>query len=90
MKTVPPLLSLALLKKNNNVPLFIPVGCTDVLQECDTVVNKPFKKSVQGGYLDHMQGLFDEHKRSGSYSKFFTPKLTMGALKPAMGARAVG
>ena len=37
---------LELLKKHHIVPLFVPAGCTDIIQECDTVVNKPFKNGV--------------------------------------------
>lgn len=73
---------LALLKKHNIVPLFVPAGCTDIMQECDTVVNKPFKNGVRNGYRDHMEELFQEHCRSGKDATLFAPKLTMGALKP--------
>ena len=73
---------LELLKKHRIVPLFIPAGCTDIMQECDTVVNKPFKNGVRNGYRDHMEEMFQEHLRNGKDPTLFAPKLTMGALKP--------
>ena len=73
---------LALLAKNNIVPLFVPAGCTDVMQECDTVVNKPFKNGVRNGYRDHMDSLFQKHLSDGLDAAHFAPKLTMGAMKP--------
>lgn len=73
---------LELLKKHHIVPLFVPAGCTDIIQECDTVVNKPFKNGVRNGYRDHMEELFQAHLRGGQPAVLFAPKLTMGALKP--------
>ena len=73
---------LDLMKKHNIVPLFVPAGCTDMMQECDTVVNKPFKNGVRNGYRDHMEELFQAHLRGGQPAVLFAPKLTMGALKP--------
>ena len=73
---------LALLTNNNIVPSFVPAGFTDVMQECDTVVNKPFKNGVRNGYRDHMDSLFQKHLSDGLDAAHFAPKLTMGALKP--------
>ena len=49
---------LEVLRAHNILPLFVPAGCTDVMQECDTVVNKPFKNAVKTGYRDHLDRLF--------------------------------
>lgn len=73
---------LEILKKHKIVPLFVPAGCTDIMQECDTVVNKPFKNGVRNEYRDHMDQLFQAHLRNGQGATAFAPKLTMGALKP--------
>lgn len=73
---------LALMRNNNIVPLFVPAGCTDLMQECDTVVNKPFKNGVRNAYRDHMDGLLAKHRAEGGAANTFNPKLTMGALKP--------
>ena len=72
----------ALMKQHNIYPLFVPAGCTDIIQECDVVVNKPFKNAVRQGYSEHISNLFRIHKESGALSTDFSPKLTMGALKP--------
>ena len=73
---------LELLKKHGIVPLFVPAGCTDIMQKCDTVVNKPFKNGVRNCHRDHMEELFQEHLRNGKDPTLFAPKLTMSALKP--------
>ena len=39
---------LAFMKANNLLSLYIPAGCTDVMQTCDTVANKPFKVKAEG------------------------------------------
>ena len=73
---------LEVLKAHNILPLFVPAGCTDVMQECDTVVNKPFKNAVKTGYRDHLDRLFQIFIDGGNNSAFWQPKLTLGALKP--------
>ena len=73
---------LALMRENNILPLFVPAGCTDVMQECDTVVNKPFKNGVRESYRDHMDALLNQHRLSGNPASTFNTRLTMSALKP--------
>lgn len=73
---------LQLLRKHNIHPLFVPAGCTDIMQECDVVINKPFKNAVRKGFRDHMDDLFRIHRVKGLPTTEFSPKLTMGALKP--------
>ena len=73
---------LQFLKDNFICPLFVPAGCTDVIQECDVVVNKPFKNAVRSAFRDHLNALFQAHLAKGLPSTEFSPKLTMGALKP--------
>ena len=72
------------LRENYIYPLFVPAGCTDVIQECDSdvVVNKPFKTAVRSAFRDHLDKLFQVHKDKGLPLIEFSPKLTMGALKP--------
>lgn len=70
------------LKVNCIAPLFVPAGCTDVMQECDVVVNKPFKNAVRAAFRDHLDTLFRIHLAEGKPPIEFSPKLTMGALKP--------
>lgn len=73
---------LQFLRENKIYPLFVPAGCTDVIQECDVVVNKPFKNAVCAAFRDHLDGLFQLHKQKCLPLTEFSPKLTMGALKP--------
>lgn len=73
---------LEFLRKNYIYPLFVPAGCTDIMQECDVVVNKPFKNALRKGYRDHIDNLFRIHRESGAPATEFSPKLTMGALRP--------
>jgi hypothetical protein len=64
------------------MPLFVPAGCTDQLQECDTVLNKPFKQGVKAAFRDHLHHAFTEHVNAGHEPNLWAPKLTTGALKP--------
>ena len=73
---------LQFLRENRIYPLFVPAGCTDVIQECDVVVNKPFKNAVRAAFRDHLDGLFRVHKQKGLPLTEFPPKLIMGTLKP--------
>ena len=73
---------LAYLKANFICPLYVPAGCTDIIQECDVVVNKPFKNAVRGAFRDHLDTLFQTHLAAGRPPTDFAPKLTVGTLKP--------
>jgi DDE superfamily endonuclease len=70
---------LKLLKKHNIAVVFIPARCTDVLQECDTVVNKPFKSGLKVAFRDFLHKDLDSFRGDKSQ---WTIKLTMGMLKP--------
>ena len=52
------------------------------MQECDTVVNKPFKHAVKLGYKNNLDGLFQIFLDGGHNAALWQPKLTLGALKP--------
>ena len=73
---------LEFMRQNNIYPLYVPAGCKDILQECDVVINKPFKNALRKGYRDHIDNLFRIHRESGAPATEFSPKLTMGALRP--------
>jgi hypothetical protein len=75
---------LSLLATNNIVTLFVPAGCTDVLQECDTVINRPFKVGMKAAFRDYLHKNYNEF-RSGNPSEDVSewkPPLTVGAMKP--------
>jgi hypothetical protein len=70
----------------------VPGKCTDVLQECDTVINKPFKSGCKDGFTAYVQSLFTTHMekcRANTISDAdavgsFRPALTVGKLKPVL------
>ena len=73
---------LELLRLHNIAPLFVPAGCTDVMQECDTVLNKPFKCKVRDAFRNYMDDKFQKHIDAGLDPALWEPKLTLGNLKP--------
>ena len=75
---------LEFMKENNLLSLYIPAGCTDVMQTCDTVANKPFKAGVKSAFRDYLYveynkwiALNPDKETRGQWN----PKLTQGALK---------
>ena len=37
------------------VPVYVPAGCTSLIQPLDVVYNAPFKKKVEASAMKHMQ-----------------------------------
>jgi hypothetical protein len=71
------------LNAHNIATVFVPAGCTDLLQECDTVVNKPFKDALKKAFTAHMHSELSKHLSSeGSNPTNFKPDLSMSKLKP--------
>lgn len=80
--------------ENNLCSLYIPAACTDVMQTCDTVANKPFKVGLKGAFRNCL------HKEYAAWKRKFpdieargqwNPKFTMGTLKQEItGFVAVG
>ena len=85
---------LAFMAENNLCSLYIPAACTDVMQTCDTVANKPFKVGLKGAFRNCL------HKEYAAWKRKFpdieargqwNPKFTMGTLKEEItGFVAVG
>jgi len=75
-----------LCRMHNICLLFVPACCTDVLQECDTVLNKTFKSAVRAAFAEHLHGLYDAYLAvvPAQDPALWRAKLTMGALKPFM------
>ena len=71
---------------NNIIPLFVPAGCTDCIQECDTVLNKTFKSGVKNAFRDYLHGLFDAYRvdHPAAEVAIWSPSLAMSVLKPQM------
>ena len=75
---------LALVRQVSTLPLFVPAGCTDIVQECDTVTNKPFKSGVKGEFRDHLHRDLEKLCRDNPESRpsEWAPNLSMSGLKP--------
>ena len=69
---------LELLAQNRIKVLYVPARCTDEFQECDTVINKPFKAGLRAGFRDFMHESFNSHQGDPA---LWSIKLTMGILK---------
>ena len=72
---------LTLFRECNIIPVYVPGRCTDELQECDVVVNKPYKNAVAGAFRDYTQELFNCHVEAGLDPLNFQINLNMGTLK---------
>lgn len=83
---------LALMHEHNIFPLFVPMGCAEILHECEMLLSKPFKAGVKAAFRDYMQGQFtnyvaanrDAGKTEDELATRWQPAVTMGALKPYM------
>lgn len=75
------------LERNNIVPLFIPARCTDAMQVCDTVLNRPFKNALKEAFKLYLYKLHDAHVAAYPDPENcppFTPNLNPGWLKDEM------
>ena len=85
---------LAFMKANNLLSLYIPAACTDVMQTCDTVANKPFKVGLKAAFRDFLHANYEKWKTLNpdiDTRGQWDPKFTMGLLKEEItGFVAVG
>lgn len=73
------------LEANNIVPVFIPGGCTNELQELDVAVNKLFKDAVRKAFRDYCHRSFNHWINVlENTPETFVFNLRMSALKPKM------
>ena len=72
------------MKLCNILPLYVPAGCTDIIQECDTVINKPFKVGMKREFRDNLHQSFNQFREENpdKHSHEWVPKLKMSNLKP--------
>ena len=72
------------MKENNLISLYIPAACTDVMQTCDTVANKPFKVGFKAAFRDYLHTEYGKWMIANPEEEVrgqWNPKITMGALK---------
>jgi hypothetical protein len=71
-----------LLEMHNIIPFYVPGACTDELQECDTVINKPFKSKVKASFRDYLYRQYETWVSEGNDAEEWAPKFGMAELKP--------
>ena len=50
-----------LLKECHTTPIFVPAGCTSIIQPLDVSFNTPFKRQIESAVLKHMQDNLDDY-----------------------------
>jgi hypothetical protein len=76
----------ATLERHNIIPFYVPGACTDEVQECDTVLNKPFKGGVKDAFRNYLHSQFDNWVESGNDPDEWVPLFTLSVLKPRVTA----
>ena len=51
----------ALLSNCNTTPVYVPPGCTSLVQPLDVVVNAPFKKKIETCAMQHVQENLEQY-----------------------------
>lgn len=51
----------ALLRDCNTTPVYVPPGCTSLVQPLDVVVNAPFKKKIETCAMQHVQDNLEQY-----------------------------
>ena len=68
---------LAACEKHKVCMCYVPAACTDLMQVCDVVVNKPFKNATRGAFRDYIHGEFVAFTAQSKESAvLFSPKLS--------------
>ena len=70
------------MKENRIASLFVTAKCTDEMQECDVVINKPYKDGVRQAFRDYLDDNFQKHCDGGLEPALWEPKITVGNFKP--------
>ena len=74
-----------LAKEQRVVLLYIPARCTDLIQVCDTVVNKTFKCGVKRAFQLYLHTEYEKYKSDPTNDPYlWKPNLNDGHLKQFM------
>jgi len=68
---------------NNIILIFIPAGCTDIIQMCDVGLNKTFKNGVLLAFVAYVNGKFTAHVESNP-NDMFKLDLKLSVMKPLL------
>jgi hypothetical protein len=67
--------------------LYIPAGCTDIIQVCDTIINKTFKCGVKRAFQFYLHTEYEKYKTGCETEEevlLWKPNLNAGHLKQFM------
>ena len=70
------------MERHHIVPFYVPGACTDEIQECDTVLNKPFKQGVKDAFRNYLHSTFNKWVADGNEPDEWVPLFTLSVLKP--------
>jgi hypothetical protein len=68
---------------NDIILIFIPAGCTDIMQMCDRVLNKSYKNAVSKAFVQYVAKKFVDHSESGS-TDVFSLNMALSVMKPLL------
>ena len=70
-----------LLEMHFIIPFYVPGSCTDEIQECNIVVNKPFKGRIKAAFRDYLYGQYNAWVDAEKQRRRVGPKFGMNELK---------
>jgi hypothetical protein len=70
-------------KANNIILIFVPAGCTDIMQMCDVALNKVFKNGLSVAFVQYVNDMFIEHTTKNP-GVIFSLNLALSVLKPLL------
>lgn len=74
----------ALAAEHKVIIIYIPAGCTDIFQVCDTMVNFTFKSGVKRAFQFYLHQEYDKWVNEGKDALMWKPDLHVGVLKQFM------
>jgi hypothetical protein len=68
---------------NNIIMVFVPAGCTDIIQMCDVALNKTFKNAVSLAFVSYVNNKFIEHTDCNP-NDIFKLNMALSIMKPLL------